>query len=86
MQHKEIDELYRENTSQLTKIYGTLFKIDVVLFPFLFIGMLFGKGSVELYSSLIAFILAILLFFLFVFDAYFRIKKGKQKEKDEKGV
>ncbi|MGX4687453.1 hypothetical protein JNUCC83_11475 [Vagococcus sp. JNUCC 83] len=86
MQHKEIDELYRENTSRLTKIYGILFKIDVGLFPFLFIGMLFGKGTIELYSSLIAFILAILLFFLFIFDAYFRIKKGKQREKDEKRI
>ncbi|MGY3703587.1 hypothetical protein BW731_06865 [Vagococcus martis] len=81
MKHKELDELYRENTSRYTNMYNILFKLDVILFPFLLVGVFLGNDSVQLYVNLLIAILTILQFILFSLDTCFRIKKGKQREK-----
>lgn len=86
MKHKELDELYHENTSSFTKSYNVLFKVDLILFPILLIGMFLDNEEVQLYSTLLFILLSILLFSLFIFDTYFRIKKGKQREEDEKRI
>ena len=84
MKNKELDELYRENSGPFTRSYNFLFKVDVILFPFLLLGSFFGNDTVQLYANLLIVMLTISLFVLFILDAYSRIKKGKQREKEYK--
>ena len=39
-------ELYQENTSHYTKIYNLLFRLDILVFPFLILGTFLRNDSV----------------------------------------
>ncbi|UUV98228.1 hypothetical protein G314FT_03200 [Vagococcus luciliae] len=46
---KTMAELYQENTSHYTKIYNLLFRLDILVFPFLILGTFLRNDSVQLY-------------------------------------
>lgn len=43
---KTMAELYQENTSHYTKIYNLLFRLDILVFPFLILGTFLRNDSV----------------------------------------